>query len=134
MGRNKPIFPLTLSPCTPHPKLEPIQRLDFSIPGSLPWAQLIALIEEMETDDNEDNSTGADPLEAQSQQDRPLVATVLEYLKQRGYVMVSLERLNQRINANLTEAQLGALIDRNPRIFRRAVLKGNKPGLARLVS
>ena len=42
MGKRKPVVPLRLQNCTVHPKLEPIQHLDFSVPWSLPWPALIA--------------------------------------------------------------------------------------------
>jgi hypothetical protein len=36
LGKGKTIIPLKLTECLIHPKLEPIQYLDFSIPGALP--------------------------------------------------------------------------------------------------
>jgi len=132
MGRNKPVLPLVLSACKAHPKLEPIQRLDFSVPGSLPWEELLTRIREIETDD--DVSVRPATPQALSDADRETVPAILEYLKQRGYVMASFERIRRRINEGLTDEQLGALVDRNPTLFRRAILNGNRPGLARRTS
>ena len=41
LGKGKTVVPLRLEACNIHPRLEPIQYLDFSVPGSLPWNLLI---------------------------------------------------------------------------------------------
>jgi hypothetical protein len=43
IGKDKTIVPLKLEICSIHPRLEPIQHLDFSLPGSLPWTQLMSV-------------------------------------------------------------------------------------------
>src|ERR1700741_4757513 len=50
LGKGKTVVPLKLEACRPHPRLEPIQYLDFSVPGSLPWNLLIERIREIEAD------------------------------------------------------------------------------------
>lgn len=36
LGKGKTVVPIRLENCKVHPRLEPIQYLDFSLPGSLP--------------------------------------------------------------------------------------------------
>lgn len=133
LGKSKTVLPVKLESCKVHPRLEPIQYLDFSVPGSLPWNLLIERIREIEADatsqeDLDVAATAPDP----STQD-PTVKAILSYLNQRGYQMVSYERLRRRIDSGLTDQALDALVQANPLIFRRAVLKEGKRGLAKRV-
>jgi len=50
MGKGKPIIPIRLNECQVHPKLEAIQYLDFSVPGSLPWSVLVERVQEIEAE------------------------------------------------------------------------------------
>jgi hypothetical protein len=132
IGRGKPIVPLLLEKCTRHPKLEPIQYLDFSVPGHLPWSELIERISEIEQDDE------VVPLETETapagtgDPHGPTVEKILAYLNQRGYQMVSFDRVRRRIDEGLTDDRLRAIIRSHPSVFRPARLKGEKPGLAKL--
>ena len=133
LGKGKTIVPLKLEDCSVHPHLEPIQRLDFSVPGALPWNLLVERIREIESD-----ATSQDDLEAaaaipEAQPQDPTVNAILAYLRQRGYQMVSFDRIRRRIDAGLTDERLKALVDANPTIFRQAILKEGKEGLRKLV-
>jgi hypothetical protein len=127
LGKGKPLIPLKLAECTVHPKLETVQYLDFSVPGALPWELLTERIREIETD----SEAGTPIVELTFSDTR--VTAILDYLNQRGYQMASFERLRHRIDENLTDEQLRELIKSNPGVFRPALLKGNRPGLAKLV-
>ena len=131
LGKGKSIVPLKLTECTVHPRLETIQYLDFTIPRALPWESLVERIQEIESDGDTLVKTATTP-EAHGLED-PIVKAILAYLNQRGYQMVSFDRLRRRIDSNLTDQQIEALIDKNPGLFRRATLKEGKPGLAKLV-
>lgn len=133
LGKGKTVVPLRLENCKIHPRLEPIQYLDFSVPGSLPWNLLIERIHEIESDaTSEEDLAVAAGNKAPPPQD-PTVRAILDYLDQRGYQMVSCERLRQRVDSKLTDDAVNRLIDANPLIFRHAALKGGKPGLARRI-
>jgi hypothetical protein len=62
-----------------------------------------------------------------------MLTTVLNYLNQRGYQMVSYDRLRARIDPNLDDAKLDSFVNAHPAVFKHAVLKGGKPGLAKWV-
>ena len=47
--------------------------------------------------------------------------------------MASYERLQKRIDPKLTEEKLTEVVEQNPTIFRKAVLKGGRNGLAKVV-
>jgi len=133
MGKRKPVVPLRLQNCTVHPKLEPIQHLDFSVPWSLPWPALIDRIREIEAD-----ATSEEDLKAGADDEGPIpqeatVKAILAYLDQRGYQLLSYERIRQRISPALTDDALDSLVGENPKVFRRAVLKEGKRGLAKRI-
>ncbi|MBS0204488.1 MAG: toll/interleukin-1 receptor domain-containing protein [Planctomycetes bacterium] len=133
LGKGKTIVPLKLDTCKIHPRIEPIQYLDFSMPGSLPWNLLIERIQEIEADaTSQDDLNAAAAIQELPQQDLTVNA-ILAYLNQRGYQMVSYDRIRQRIDSGLTDAALDLLVDSNSTIFRQAVLKGGKSGLAKQI-
>ena len=133
LGKGKTVIPVKLEACALHPRLEPIQSLDFSIPGSLPWNLLIERIREIEADatSEEDLETSANTPEP-PQQDATVKA-ILAYLNQRGYQMVSYERLRRRIDPELTDQKLDDVVNANPTVFRFARLKEGKRGMAKLI-
>ncbi len=133
MGKGKPIIPVRLNECQVHPKLEPIQNLDFSNPVSQPWDDLIDRIKEIEQENDlpEFDQTDNDDAVSTAKLD-PVVESILDYLNRRGYQMVSFDRVRRRINESLTNEKLEEIIKQNSTIFRRAVLKGGKPGMAKL--
>jgi hypothetical protein len=47
--------------------------------------------------------------------------------------MVSYERIRMRINPDLTDEMLDDLVAKNPTLFRKAVLKEGKRGLAKRI-
>ena len=133
LGKGKTVIPVKLEACAVHPRLEPIQSLDFSIPGSLPWNLLIERIREIEADatSEEDLETSANTPEP-PQQDATVKA-ILAYLNQRGYQLVSYERLRRRIDPELTDQKLDDVVNANPTVFRFARLKEGKRGMAKLI-
>jgi hypothetical protein len=62
--------------------------------------------------------------------DAKVAQHISNYLNANEYTMISFERVRDNINANYSDAMLIALIDKMPDRFRRARLKGGKPGLA----
>jgi hypothetical protein len=54
-------------------------------------------------------------------------------MNQRGYQMVSYDRIRRRIDPDLTDEVLKALVASNPTVFRHAVLKGGKPGIGKRI-
>jgi hypothetical protein len=133
LGNGRDIVPIKLNNCSIHPRLQAIQHLDFSVPGALPWASLIERIREIEADVRQQDDaaigeTSPEPVTG----DAIYVKAILAYLNQRGYQAMSFDRLRQRIDASLTDKMLNDLVVNNPGIFRHAVLKTGKPGLAKL--
>ena len=133
LGKGKAVLPVRLETCKIHHRLEPIQYLDFSVPGSLPWSTLIDRIRQIESEaTSQEDLTEAASDPGPASQD-PTVTAILALLDQRGYQMMSYERIIQRIGSPLTEDVLDSLVRDNPRIFRHAVLKGGRRGLAKLI-
>lgn len=132
LGKGKPVIPLKLDACEMHLRLEPIQYLDFSVAGALPWNLLVERIREIETD-----ATSADDLEATTDgavtQPQPLVESILAYLRQRGFQYVSFDRIRRKLDPSQSDQMLDALVKANPSIFLPARLKEGKVGLKKLV-
>ena len=84
---------MKLESCKVHPRLEPIQYLDFSVSGSLPWNLLIGRIREIESDATSEEDLAIAAAIPQPLQQDPTVKAILAFLNQRGYQMVSYERL-----------------------------------------
>lgn len=132
LGKGKTVVPLKLENCKLHPRLEPIQYLDFSVPGSLPWSLLIERIREIEADATPQEDLNAAGTEGQAPANATVQA-ILSYLSQRGYRMVSFDRIRRRISSDLTDDKLRELVRENPKIFESAILKEGKPGLKKLI-
>jgi hypothetical protein len=137
LGKGKTVIPIRLEQCNVHPRLEPIQYLDFSVHGALPWNLLVERIREVEAEATSEDylddlgATEDDP-ESLTTPDFTVTA-ILNYLNQRGYQMVSYDRLRRRIDAELTDQMLNDLVDRNPQVFRHAIIKEQRPGLAKRI-
>lgn len=130
LGKGKPVIPIKLEECRVHPKLETVQNLDFTVRGALPWESLVERIQEIETDIE---AAGAEvPVHELASAD-PTVKAILAYLNQRGYQMVSFDRLRKRIDKHLTDDRLRELIRKNSSVFREQLLEGQRPGLAKVV-
>lgn len=131
IGKGKPIIPIRLQACDIHPRLQVTQYLDFSMPGNLPWGMLVDRVREIEADQNAVvQNVESVALEAS---ENPNVNAILQYLDRRGYQMASFERLRSRVNQDLSDEQFSQIIRDNPQTFRSATLRGDKPGIAKLV-
>lgn len=127
MGMQKAIIPIKLTECDVHAKLKPIQYLDFTVPGKLPWESLVERIQEIDIEEaGESQETDIAP------QDVAHVEAIISYLNQRGFRMASFERLRKNEVAKLTDDEFQDFIKRNKTVFRRAMLKGKGPGIAKL--
>jgi hypothetical protein len=133
LGKGKTVVPIKLEACKVHPRLEPIQYLDFSVPGSLPWNLLIERIREIEADATSEEDLAASSTAQEPSPQDPTVKAILAYLNQRGYQMVSYDRLRRRIDPALSDEVLDDLVAKNPTVFRKAVLKQGKLGLAKRI-
>jgi hypothetical protein len=133
LGKGKVIIPTRLNHCPIHPKLEPIQYLDFSNHANLPWASLVERILEVEVDAlsankaaEEANSKGVKPVD-------PVAKAILAYLNQRGYQTASFDRIRKRVAPALTDDRLLKLIKDHPQAFRETRLVEGQAGLTELV-
>jgi hypothetical protein len=133
-GKGKVVIPLRLNECTIHPKLEPIQYLDFSVPGALPWELLIERIREIETDADPTDAAVAAEMATTATPNDVLAKAILAYLDPRGFQMASFDRLRQHIDERPTDDQFKELIEKKPTLFRRARLSGGRPGIAKVIS
>jgi len=133
IGMGKPVIPVKLSECRVHPRLEPNHYIDFSYPKALPWNQLVERLKEIEVEkDSSADEAGSARLAVQPRSElEDLENAVLNYLNSRGFSMASFERLRKATNTNATDETFRELIDSRPAVFRRAVLKGGQPGIAK---
>ncbi len=138
MGKHKPIIPVLISNCIRHPKIEAIQHIDFSSASSQPWDLLIRRIQRVFADyegANDDKPaelsprelSSAEPIDYRSQR---AVEHITAYLNERGFRMVSFERIRSKIDASYTDEWLENLIVERSDIFRPALLERGRRGLA----
>jgi hypothetical protein len=140
IGKDKPIVPVLLEACDRHPRIEPIQYLDFTNAAHQPWKQLVERLKEIESE----REIPASEEQVEAPPDRPdlpvgipireaeATERILGYLDRRGYQMVSFERIRQRIDRSYDDRFLDEVIRTHRHVFRPAMLKGGKRGMARL--
>ncbi|WP_419913508.1 toll/interleukin-1 receptor domain-containing protein [Hoeflea sp.] len=131
IGKGKPIIPLVLEDCEVHPRLRGVQHLDFTQAGALPWKPLIDRIKEIDVDINSIDSPEDDG--AYRPPTDPKVREILQYLDQKVFQMASFERLRKHVSGKPSNTAFQSIVSNNPETFRSATLRGNKPGLAKLV-
>ena len=122
LGKGKRVIPLLREPTETHPVLDRIQNEDFTNHRARPWDRLVAAVNGVPV------GVPAEPTDAATvARDR-----VLAHLDATGYRMVSFERVRSRVDDGYDDEFLEGVIQRFPDEFRRARLKGGKPGMARL--
>ncbi len=131
LGKGKALIPIKLNECLFHQRLRTIQHLDFTIPGSLPWKDLIETIREIDSEPSTPSET--ETLVAAESVEDGLAKAILAYLNRRGFQMMSFERIRSNIDENASIKMLNELIEKNPTVFRHATLREGKPGLAKLI-
>lgn len=131
LGLGRPVITLKLADCAIHPRLEPIQYLDFSYPKALPWDELLKRLRDVEYEQGVlQSATGHDAGDAG---DGKAIGDIMAYLERHGFTMASFDRLRQRVVKTMSEEDLRALVDSNPTVFRHATLRDGKRGLAKVV-
>jgi TIR domain len=125
LGKGKALIPIKLNECLIHRRLQTIQHLDFTVPGSLPWKDLIKTIRDIDSE--------TETLVAAKSVEDGLAKAILAYLNRRGFQMMSFERIRSNIDENASIKLLNELIEKNPTVFRHATLREGKPGLAKLI-
>ncbi|MCA9422056.1 MAG: toll/interleukin-1 receptor domain-containing protein [Nitrospira sp.] len=135
LGMSKPVIPVVLSECKVHLRLEPIQHIDFSYPKSLPWTELIARLREVEVEKAPAVKSSIRPASevANTSSYDETAKDVLAYLNSKGFTMASFDRLREKIDSKLTDEAFNDLIAKKPTVFRHAMLKGRKRGIANRV-
>jgi hypothetical protein len=58
---------------------------------------------------------------------------ILGYLQGKGYKMMSFNRIRQELNPTYNDEFLEKLIQEFPKVIRRTKLKGDKPGVGRII-
>jgi len=141
IGQKKPVLPVLLNSCERHPRLEPYQYIDFSSTSHQPWQELIDRIRDIQKNaEYPDADEAAAPVESDAEAPAPLPRTeeeraadqILAYLNRHGFQMVSFERIRETINGDYDNRFLEGVIAAHRTVFRRAKLRGNKQGIARL--
>ena len=133
IGMGKTVIPVKLSECNVHPKLEPTQYIDFSYPKLLPWDALIERLKGIEFEPDSTAPSIAVPSPKVAADFAASADAILAYLNERGYKMASFERLNANLDLHMTDKEFEQLIQTVPTLFRKAILKGARPGIAKRV-
>jgi hypothetical protein len=128
LGQDVKIIPILLKKTNTHPRLSTIHHFDFTNPLSRPWGDLIEEIKRS-SDTSEaqpanrvpDLSVKADINDAKDR--------ILEYLDEKGFRMMSFQRIRENIDHRYNDDFLAEVIAKNRHILLKAKLRGNKPGV-----
>lgn len=123
LGQGKQVIPMKIDECDVHPRLEKTQNLDFTRHRDYPWEILFERVKQIAKAKVQTTETGTP--------DTPL-QQILYYLNKNGFRMASFERLKKHTSGNLQDQDFEDIISQNPTTLRKARLKGNKLGVARL--
>jgi TIR domain len=140
IGRDKPIVPVLLNDCERHPRIEPIQYIDFSNAAHQPWQQLIDRIRDIQENAElpaeeevplAEAAVGtAEP--ARRSEEARAADQIVAYLDRHGFQMVSFERIREAIGPGYDDTFLEQVISSHPTVFRRAKLRGDRRGMAKV--
>ena len=129
MGLGKPIIPVLLEESSRYPKIEPIQYIDFRNHNNSTWEQLIQRVKETREDrevlEDERDENAMSPL---TPEERKVIEEIQGYLSERGFRMMSFERIRAKINREYNNGLLEELVNKVG-WFTPAKLKGRKMGL-----
>ena len=132
MGKLKPILPILLEPCDRHPKIEPIQYIDFNRHDDATWHRVVNRVKEIigEKEDAELSEKSKATPDSASLTSKEIEARdkIKAYLFEKGYRMVSYGRIREKINDDYSDEFLVDLIDKVDD-FAIACLKGPKFGV-----
>jgi len=122
LGMGKPVIPVKLSDCMTYPR-------------SLPWDALVQRLKEIEVEKDpttKKTSTSVRTTKATPEAEEATTA-ILEYLNSRGFTTVSFQRLREKLDLKLSDHQFQDLIKTQPNVFRLAMLRGGRRGIAKRV-
>lgn len=134
LALKKTIIPVLLEKCERHPKLEPLQYVDFTRHNNGTWQTLMYRIKELWADD--ESSSISDGFEISEKEEITpeenfLVDKIAGYMNGKGFRMISLDRIKILFGDTLSDSYLEALIEKHPRLLPAKLSKGRK-GLALL--
>jgi hypothetical protein len=138
MAKKKTIVPVLLSDCDRHPKIEPVQYLDFKNHTNDTWQTLVGRIENALSEDEgqetlltDDAKREADTNQILTSDDKLLTAKITGYMHSKGFRLVSFQRIIKRFDTAKTEGDLTIFVNKSS-VFRHAKIKGGLAGLALL--
>lgn len=135
LGLKKPLIPVMLEECDRHPKIEPIQYIDFRHSNDSVWEILLEQISSVTAEARElVETTSFWPFsysQRLSERQQEISNKIRAYLLKRNLRMVSYDRIISSIDENIARPDLEELVARNP-LFQPAILKGGVDGLAML--
>ena len=134
LGMAKPIIPVLLEDCNRHPKIEPIQYIDFRSHNESTWQQLVQKVQST-LKENEKPEAKVKKSEKSDITTSALTESEIEtansirgYLQEHGFRMMSFDRVRQKFDKDYTNEFLIGVVTKSEDLAR-AVVKGGKPGL-----
>jgi hypothetical protein len=132
MGKGKPVLPVIIEDCKLHPKIDQLQYLDLRRHDESSWLQIVQRVKEIigGKEDLEQDEKDTLPLDGATLTDAERNARdrIRAYLIEKGYRMMSFDRIREKIDQNYRDEflkQLAVKVDE----FAIAYLKGPKVGI-----
>jgi hypothetical protein len=129
---GKAIVPVLIESCDRHPKLEPLQYIDFSRHNGGTWQILIQRLQEMfaeaEGGTDEGLEQQKDEVAELSAGEIHLTSQILGYMNKKGFRVISFSRIRDLFGDTLSDETLEKLVKKSER-FRSARLRSTGNGL-----
>ncbi|GAA6176288.1 toll/interleukin-1 receptor domain-containing protein [Sulfitobacter pacificus] len=125
LAKEKPTLPVLIGDCRPHPKLEPIQYIDFRHHTEASWDALVQRVKEIILDsDREAGSApvGKKALDQLSGEDKELGNKILAYMNRKNLRLLSYDRVRSEKMSENDNKKMQEFVKRHPQ-FRRARLR-----------
>ena len=125
-------MPIKMNECSIHPKLAPIQYLDFTFPDALPWDPSKEYVTLRQTSSQAPTSPQTNVSTSISTISDTTAKAILAFLNQHGYQMASFDRFASG-SMKPTNKDFQEVIAKHPTVFRSATISGGLSGIAKLV-
>ncbi|SDW09141.1 toll/interleukin-1 receptor domain-containing protein [Litoreibacter albidus] len=133
IAQQKTIIPVMIEGCDRHPRIEPIQYLDFRNHTASTWEMLLQRIKNALKEGGEISNDGpaTETVADFSADDQKSINSIIAYMNSKGFFAITYERAIQITGGTKDQKYFEDIVKRSPR-FVEAKISGKGQGLALL--